>query len=119
MDVDHETDYKEMVNKIREYDVGTTKIFVDMKSVKKLPTTSGSEPDEDGETTDADAAVCTYLLPAGQSLKRDHRARQTNLRTWRVVLCVGVSSFRPITRMTLMPDIRTLVQWEQLCSHQP
>jgi len=63
MDIDNESDYKEMVQKIRKHGVSTTKIFVDMKDVEKLPmlSTGGTVEDEEDETrSNVEAsAVCT------------------------------------------------------------
>jgi hypothetical protein len=62
MDVDHESDYKEMVKKIEGSNPTTTKIFINMKEVQKLPT-PGDLEDEETKTTDEDVGeVCTHLL---------------------------------------------------------
>ncbi|KAN0091031.1 hypothetical protein V8E55_004597 [Tylopilus felleus] len=51
MAIDNESDYKEMVQKIREHDVSKTKVFVDMKDVEKLLMLSvGMVKDEEDET---------------------------------------------------------------------
>jgi hypothetical protein len=61
MDVDNETDYKEMVKKIRQSNPSSTKILVDMKDVKKLPALGGNAEDDDNETTDGDDnKVCSH-----------------------------------------------------------
>lgn len=54
MDVDNEADYKEMVEKIHSTtDLGTTKIFVDIKHVEKLPCQADSESgDEESGSSD-------------------------------------------------------------------
>ena len=53
MDIDNESDYKEMVHKIVDIisDSGMTKILIDMKNVEKLPlhqADGNSEDDESG-----------------------------------------------------------------------
>jgi hypothetical protein len=62
MDVDHESDYKEMVKKIEGSNPTTTKIFVDMKEVQKLPTLGDLEDKETKTTDDNVGEVCTHLL---------------------------------------------------------
>jgi hypothetical protein len=54
MDVDNEADYQEMVKKLHSANPGTTKIYVDMKQVEKLPSSSDSE-DKDTGMSDMDA----------------------------------------------------------------
>lgn len=62
MDVDHESDYKEMVKKIEESNPTTTKIFINMKDVQKLPILGDLE-DEETKTTNEDVGeVCTHPL---------------------------------------------------------
>jgi hypothetical protein len=62
MNIDHESDYKEMVKKIEGSNPTTTKIFVNMKEVQKLPT-SGDLEDEETKKTDEDVGkVCIHLL---------------------------------------------------------
>jgi hypothetical protein len=62
MDIDHESDYKKMVKKIEGSNPTTTKIFLNMKEVQKLPT-SGDLEDEEAKKTDEDVGkVCIHLL---------------------------------------------------------
>jgi hypothetical protein len=62
MDIDNESDYKEMVQKICEHDISSTKIFVDMKDVEKpLMLSAGmidDKKDETGPIVDA-SVICT------------------------------------------------------------
>ena len=117
MDVDHEADYKEMVKKIQEID-GVAKIFVNMKDVEKLPTSRNPDNTEN-ETTDEDVGqVCKCFSSITQLLKNS-RAQTNPHQTWIHVWHIGVSSWKLVIRMTLMQDLHTLDQWEQLHSCQP
>ncbi|KAF8545775.1 hypothetical protein OG21DRAFT_1532992 [Imleria badia] len=77
MDIDNETDYKEMAKKIWQSSPSSTKILIDMKDVKKLPALGGNAEDDDNETTDGNVdklqahykndhdAGYTYISPMG------------------------------------------------------
>ena len=66
MDVDNKSDYKEMVQKIHEHGVSSTKIFVDMKDVEKLPMLSagGTVEDEEDETAPIVEASAVRTSPS-------------------------------------------------------
>lgn len=66
MDVDNESDYKEMVQKIHEHGISSTKIFIDIKDVEKLPMLSagGTVEDEEDETAPIAEASAVRTSPS-------------------------------------------------------
>ncbi|KAI6045834.1 hypothetical protein EDC04DRAFT_2598430 [Pisolithus marmoratus] len=80
MDVDNEADYQEMVGKVSSIHPSTTKIFVDMKQVEKLPSSkSGDEGDESSDfqktsshgATDLDSHLAQWCIKLQQLHKNE------------------------------------------------
>ncbi|KAI6014756.1 hypothetical protein BKA83DRAFT_4498896 [Pisolithus microcarpus] len=84
MDVDNEANYQEMVGKVSSIHPSTTKIFVNMKQVKKLPSSeSGDEGDElsDLQKTsscgDLDLHLARWCIKLQQLHKNEHDEGRT------------------------------------------
>ena len=60
IDVDNKADYMEMVKKIHARNPGTTKIYVDMKHIEKIPSMDDFDGGSNESSEDDDGWVCNY-----------------------------------------------------------
>ena len=58
IDVDNKADYAEMVKKIHARNPGTTKIYVDMKHIEKIPLADDSDGGSNESSEDDNGRVC-------------------------------------------------------------
>ncbi|KAI6096415.1 hypothetical protein EV401DRAFT_2083057 [Pisolithus croceorrhizus] len=87
MDIDNEADYQEMVGKVSSIQPSTTKIFIDMKQVKRLPT--GESGDKSSESSNVANNLKPHLM---------------EVPIWTHALPGGASNFNDCTRMSTMKE---------------